>query len=63
MSKYLNKLKKDVKKGEEAEEVELVEKLRKSGGIYIDLELATNRTPFPSSIKSGLHCLVEFRGL
>jgi hypothetical protein len=54
MSKNLNKLKKDIKKGE---------KLRKSRGIYINLELATNRTPFPLSIKSGLHCLVEFRSL
>jgi hypothetical protein len=63
MSKNLNKLKKDIKKGKKAKEVKLVEKLRKSRGIYINLELATNRTPFPLSIKSGLHCLVEFRSL
>jgi len=63
MSRDLNKLK-DVKKAEEAEGVEQGRgrKLRKSGGIYIDLKLATNRTLSPSSIKSGLHCLVELRG-
>jgi hypothetical protein len=63
MLKDLNKLKKDIKKGEEAKEVKLVEKLRKSRGIYINLKLATNRTPFSLSIKSRLHCLVEFRSL
>jgi hypothetical protein len=63
MLKDLNKLKKDIKKGKKAKEVKLIEKLRKFKGIYINLKLVMNRTPFPLSIKSRLHYLVKFYNL
>jgi hypothetical protein len=63
MLKDLNKLKKNVKKDKEAKEVKLIEKLRKSRGIYINLKLVINRTLSSLSIKSGLYYLIEFYSL